>query len=111
MKRRFLRIDHRSAIDAAQERQRDLIARLSRGVERELEISRERIGRSAMALDLLDPRHVLLRGYAAVSVDSGGPVTSAVGARTSENLTLTFQDGRVSVTVDDYQLGQLRERR
>ena len=96
---RFLRIDHAASVGAARDHLHGLVERLTRVARDAIRDGRTRVERSAWALDLLDPRHVLSRGYAAVSTGAGSPVSSASMARRAGSMVLTFGDGGVAVAV------------
>ncbi|MBA2754965.1 MAG: exodeoxyribonuclease VII large subunit [Chloroflexia bacterium] len=104
---RFRRIDAAAPISRCQENQRSLLERLSRIAGGQVVAGRAHVDRSVVGLTFLDPRHVLARGYAAVS-DGGEPVTTAMGARRAGSLLLTFGDGSVPVCARSEPTGDTR---
>ena len=95
------RLDH--ATGARTERvalqQQALATRLTQGVARRPQREGERLTRAALRLDLLDPRHVLRRGYAWLADDAGRPVQRAAEAHPGQTLTAQLADGTLDVQV------------
>lgn len=74
-------------------------ADFARKSDRYVEAQAQRLERSATALDLLDPRLVLQRGYAWLSDEGGRPVTQAARTHSGQALRATLADGEVDLTV------------
>jgi exodeoxyribonuclease VII large subunit len=69
------------------------------GLHRALDQQRQRLQRSEHALGLLDPRLVLLRGYAWLADAHGSAVTSVAQVAPGQPLAATLADGRLDLTV------------
>jgi exodeoxyribonuclease VII large subunit len=74
-------------------------ARLASLVQRGLARQAARIDGASGRLEALDPRRVLLRGYALLSDAGGRAVTSVDSLRPGASLTATLHDGAASVEV------------
>jgi exodeoxyribonuclease VII large subunit len=74
-------------------------SQLKRAVSGRLQRAAERIDRSRMRLELLDPRLVLERGYALLTNEAGQPVISVRQTHTGQFLRATLADGEVDLTV------------
>ena len=61
--------------------------------------ARQRLHRSELRLQLLDPKLVLQRGYAWLSDEQGHAITSATQAMPGQALRATLADGEVDLTV------------
>ena len=85
----------RTTAAAATERRRG--ATIERSASRSLERSREALRRAAVTLRAHDPERTLERGYALAETLGGEPVTTAQAARTCDEISLRFADGRVDV--------------
>jgi exodeoxyribonuclease VII large subunit len=59
----------------------------------------ERITRAERSLELLNPQHVLERGYAVLQTEDGHVVGSTQGVKPGQRLTATLADGQMGVTV------------
>ena len=79
--------------------QQGLEADLTPKVQRSLAREAERLDRLALRLDLLDPRHVLQRGYALLADDKGRAITSAQQAHPGQALRATLADGAIDLAV------------
>lgn len=83
-------------------RQRDvqqLSGELPEYLRRGLSGTRQRLERSGLRLDLLDPQLVLQRGYAWLSDEAGHPVTRVGQTQPGQRLQATLADGKVDLTV------------
>ncbi len=60
---------------------------------------RDRIDRAGLRLGLLDPSLVLQRGYAWLTLESGGTMASVDQAKTGEQVRATLADGMVDLRV------------
>ena len=67
---------------------------------KQLQADRTRLIRLAASLDAMSPLKVLARGYATVSDELGGYVTTAAQAKRHERLDITFQDGTVRSKIE-----------
>lgn len=65
----------------------------------QLRRAHERLARAERSLALLNPQHVLERGYALLHNEDGHVVVSAAGVASGQRLTATLADGQVDVTV------------
>ena len=79
--------------------QHGLQARLPQVMERRMAQQSERLDRTALRLELLDPRLVLQRGYALLTDPAGHAVTSTRQAHPGDALKATLADGVVDLTV------------
>ena len=68
-------------------------------IKRSLMVASQRLERAQLRLQLLDPKLVLLRGYAWLADLDGVPVARASATRTGQALRATLADGEVDLTV------------
>ena len=68
-------------------------------IKRSLMVASQRLERAQLRLQLLDPKLVLMRGYAWLADLDGVPVASASATRTGQALRATLADGEVDLTV------------
>ena len=73
--------------------------RLQAGMDRLLQRGRHRLAVSEGALQALDPRAVLTRGYAIVRGPAGGIVKNALDLKVDARLDIEFAQGRAQATV------------
>lgn len=85
-----------------------LQARLSRATTVLLSRSAQRLAALDSRLTALDPGHVLARGYAWLSDESGQPVLSAKGLVVGAHLQAQLADGKASVDVTGVDLAPPR---
>lgn len=71
----------------------------SAGFRRAMQRTNERTARAALRLDLLDPSHVLKRGYAWLALADGSALTSVSQAHVGLSVRATLSDGGVDLTV------------
>ena len=64
-----------------------------------LQRSRQRVERTQVRLELLDPKLVLKRGYAWLANLQGQPITSVKASHPGQALRATLADGEVDLTV------------
>ena len=76
---------------------------LARGVRQIPANARERLHRSGLRLDLLDPKLVLQRGFAWLSDARGQAVTSVTQTAQGQALQATLADGVVELTVASHR--------
>lgn len=69
--------------------------RLQRKVLADIEAHRNRLALLKKRIEILNPEHVLKRGYALVRMTSGEVITSAREAVEHETVRLKFTDGEV----------------
>ena len=62
---------------------------------------RQRLERSAKSLELLDPQHVLKRGFAMLSNEAGQVVSSTAQVQAGQRLRASLADGALDVAVID----------
>jgi exodeoxyribonuclease VII large subunit len=74
-------------------------SQLKQAVRGRLQRAAERIDRSRLRLELLDPRLVLERGYALLTNEAGQTVGSVRQTHTGQFLRATLADGEVDLTV------------
>jgi exodeoxyribonuclease VII large subunit len=79
-------------------------AAMGRSMERRLQGAAQRLERARLRLELLDPRLVLLRGYALLTDLEGRAVTLAADTRPGQPLRATLADGQVDLTVSQTRL-------
>ncbi len=72
---------------------------LPRALERLFERSQQRLERASTRLELLNPQHVLSRGYALLSDDKGHTITRVNQAPPGSALRATVSDGTLDVVV------------
>lgn len=88
------------AIAAHRNRSAAVALALPQAVRRAQELQRQRLQRSEHALDLLDPRLVLQRGYAWLADAQGLAVTGVAQVQAGQALTATLADGVLDLTVN-----------
>jgi exodeoxyribonuclease VII large subunit len=72
---------------------------LTDGTHLAVSVAHERLERAGLRLRLLDPRLVLLRGYALLQ-DSAGQLITRVGqTHAGQTLEAQLADGRIAITV------------
>ena len=76
-----------------------LAERLPNAVHRHTERQQQRLAQAAQALGLLDPRHVLQRGYAWLADADGQPITRSTQAQPGQPITARLADGALALTV------------
>ncbi len=80
----------------------DLVTRaFTAKAETALATAKNRLMKSAAALDAMSPLKVLSRGYVITQNAEGGVVTQAASLRNGDALSLSMQDGTVRCTVDE----------
>lgn len=93
----------RYAVMARQDRDRARLAatelELKQAVRARLQRAAEKVDRSRLRLELLDPRLVLERGYALLTNEAGQPVSSVRQTHPGQFLRATLADGEVDLTV------------
>jgi exodeoxyribonuclease VII large subunit len=77
----------------------NLANRLTRGVQQTPAMSRERLQRAALRLDLLDPKLVLQRGFAWLSDTQGQAISSVGQTHEGQAVLATLADGVVDLRV------------
>jgi exodeoxyribonuclease VII large subunit len=77
----------------------DAQQKLAGALRRRFDDAHRTMERSAIRLELLDPRLLLRRGYALLRTDEGTPVTSAAQTHPGQSLTAALVDGEVDVAV------------
>jgi exodeoxyribonuclease VII large subunit len=86
---------------------KELLVLYFKGLERDFGIKTqdhlrrayERLTRAERSLELLNPQHVLERGYAMLQNEDGHVVASTQSVKAGQRLTATLADGQVGVTV------------
>lgn len=95
------RMAHALAVEL--QAKRTELARFQQGFSaafsRALQHTHERTARAALRLDLLDPSHVLQRGYAWLALADGSALTSVSQAHVGMSVRATLADGGVDLTV------------
>lgn len=81
------------------ELQRNAEASLKAALSRGWQAGAHRLDRAAIRLEALDPRQVLLRGYAVLRDASGKVVSSPAAAPVGSHLQAMLADGELSLTV------------
>ncbi|MGZ8257190.1 MAG: exodeoxyribonuclease VII large subunit [Gallionella sp.] len=96
---------HRARTDCAalQQRQTNLAQRLEYAMQNQLKLRNSRLQHTAQQLDLLNPQHVLARGYSLVIDAHGALVSSAQQVSVGSKLEITFAHGRAGVAVQTTQ--------
>lgn len=90
---------HAPAVGAAQQRLHNLSVRLNAGFMRQHLAQRQRYARSSSALQLLNPRAVLDRGYAIVRDASGKLLTSVRDVAIDDGIDISLAQGALRATV------------
>lgn len=110
-RQQLLRLEHglrarlQLANQAHQHRMEVLEQTLLPSIVRALASQRQRLARSADALDLLDPSLVLRRGYAWLTDEKGSALTRVQQVSRGQPVTATLADGRLRMTVDERVTG------
>jgi exodeoxyribonuclease VII large subunit len=86
---------------------KELLVLYFKGLERDFGIkiqdhlrrAHERLTRAERSLELLNPQHVLERGYAMLQNEGGHVVASTQSVKAGQRLTATLADGQLGVTV------------
>jgi exodeoxyribonuclease VII large subunit len=101
-----LRLSHGARTDLARQQQAAVrfAERLDRALKQRMSDASQRLGRSEMRLELLDPHLVLQRGYAWLSDSEGKPVSSTSSTYPGQVLQATLADGQVDLTVSQRRL-------
>jgi exodeoxyribonuclease VII large subunit len=91
--------------DAAslQQQQTNLAQRLYSAMHSQLKLANANLHHAAQQLSLLDPQHVLARGYSVVHDAQGAVVSSAQQLVIGSTLKITFAQGRAGVAVQSTQ--------
>lgn len=84
--------------------------RLVHGMERQVQINRERTGRLAASLEALSPFRVLGRGYSIVQKGDGTVLSSIQQVNAGEALSLRLADGLVTCTATGKEKRRWRKR-
>jgi exodeoxyribonuclease VII large subunit len=87
---------------------KELLVLYFKGLERDFTIktqdhlrrAHERLARAERSLELLNPQHVLERGYALLQNEDGHVVAGTHSVTAGQRLTATLADGQMGVTVD-----------
>jgi exodeoxyribonuclease VII large subunit len=79
-------------------------AEFPKKVQRHLQRERERLDRTGLRLQAVDPHRVLRRGYAWLSDTEGHAITSAQGLLAGQPVRATLADGTVDLTVTQQRL-------
>jgi exodeoxyribonuclease VII large subunit len=100
--RTLKRVSPQNQVRNLRQRVDELNSRLMTGQRARFSLLRERLkGRSA-ALNSVNPKAILSRGYAMVTKSADGVrVTDATGAKPGEGITLQFADGELKARVED----------
>lgn len=85
------------------QRQSALAQRLPRAADHRLAPQAARLDALALRLQAAHPQHVLRRGYAWLSDDSGKPQTSVAGLHAGSTVRAVLQDGRARAQVLDVE--------
>ena len=85
-----------------------LSMKLNRGLGDLLQAHRDRLQRSGIRLELLDPSLVLQRGYAWLSDKEGVPITLAQQVQPQQRLKAVLSDGEVDMDVARISLNSLK---
>ena len=82
--------------------------RLGTGVKDLLQRQNDRLQRSGIRLELLDPSLVLKRGYAWLSDQQGVPITRAAKLKPKQAVNAVLNDGEVELEVAQVRLNSLK---
>jgi len=82
--------------------------RLERGLKDVVQTQIDRLQRSAIRLELLDPSLVLKRGYAWLSDPKGVPITLAAQVKAQDRVKAVLNDGEVDLNVSEVRLNSLK---
>jgi exodeoxyribonuclease VII large subunit len=99
-RRRLEATDFRALIAVKSGRLDALDQRLSRAVQRRLEVKGATMAVAVSKLDMLSPLAVLGRGYALVKDEDGNLIPRAAMVKTGQRLALRFEDGEVDCRAD-----------
>ncbi|WP_353235940.1 exodeoxyribonuclease VII large subunit [Diaphorobacter ruginosibacter] len=86
-------------LHASDKRVEQLGAALPRAMERSADRLQQRLERAGTRLELLNPQHVLARGYALLSDENGRTVSSVTQVEAGDALHASVADGRLDVVV------------
>ena len=82
--------------------------RLERGLKELVQFQKDRLQKSSIRLELLDPSLVLKRGYAWLSDQKGEPITTAKQATPGQGVKAVMSDGEVGLVVSDVRLKSVK---
>ena len=82
--------------------------RLERGLKELVQFQKDRLQKSSIRLELLDPSLVLKRGYAWLSDQKGEPITTAKHAVPGQGVKAVMSDGEVGLVVSDVRLKSVK---
>ena len=82
--------------------------RLERGLKELVQFQKDRLQKSSIRLELLDPSLVLKRGYAWLSDQKGEPITTAKQAVPGQGVKAVMSDGEVGLVVSDVRLKSVK---
>lgn len=89
------------AVQAAQGRLLSVAKRMERAKSSSFERWQERLAAQMKALDAASPEHILARGYALVSDESGAIVRAAAQVRHGQRLQVRFRQDHIKVRVEE----------
>lgn len=89
------------AVQAAQGRLLSAAKRMERATASSFERWQERLAAQMKALDAASPEHILARGYALVSDESGAIVRAAAQVRAGQRLQVRFRQDHIKVRVEE----------
>ena len=82
--------------------------KLDRGLNDRVLNQRDRLQRSSIRLELLDPSLVLQRGYAWLSNKGDVPITLAAQAHPGDQVKAVLSDGELDLSVAQVRLNSLK---
>ena len=82
--------------------------KLAAGVKDTMQREKDRLQRSGIRLELLDPSLVLKRGYAWLSDQQGVPITRAAKLSPKQPVNAVLGDGEVALEVTQVRLNSLK---
>ena len=89
-------------IQTLSEKQNDLMARLVRRMESQINLKKEKLGGVAKSLDALSPLNVLDRGYSiTTSKRTGKAVVSGAQVKKGDTVRIRLAKGQLDATVDE----------
>lgn len=96
-----LRLRNGAALGIRSEGQRlqSLDVELPRRIARAMQVHRDHLSRLGARLDLLDPRRVLLRGYAWLTNEVGGTITNPAQTRPGQPVQAMLAQGTLQLSV------------
>jgi len=103
-----MRTSVRTPISQALNKTQLLQMKLDSGLKELLESQKQRVQRSGIRLELLDPSLVLSRGYAWLSDQEGVPITLAAKTKPKERVKAVLSDGEVDLEVAEIRLNSLK---